>query len=84
VKWVAGTLVTLSASYGAGGSRVAPELARRLGVPLLDRVISATVAEPLAVSQDEELAAEESIGRVLHGVAAERVIWGAQPIRQLK
>jgi cytidylate kinase len=75
------TLVTLSASYGAGGSRVAPELAQRLQVPLLDRVISVTVAERLAVSPDQELAAEESIGSSLHrltyGVAAAGVIWGA-------
>jgi cytidylate kinase len=75
------TLVTVSASYGAGGSRLAPQLAQRLGVPLLDRVVSATVAERLAVSVDEALAAEESIGSGLHrlslGVAAVRVIWGA-------
>jgi cytidylate kinase len=74
------TLVTLSASYGAGGSRIAPELAQRLEVPLLDRVISVTVAERLAVSVEEETAAEESIGSVLHrltfGVAAAGVIWG--------
>ena len=31
------TLVTISASYGAGGSRVAPALAERLGVPFLGR-----------------------------------------------
>ena len=30
-------LVTVSASYGAGGSVVAPALANRLGVPFLDR-----------------------------------------------
>ncbi len=27
------TIVTIAAYYGAGGSRVAPELARRLDVP---------------------------------------------------
>ena len=31
------TLITVSASYGAGGSRVAPALARRLAVPFLGR-----------------------------------------------
>jgi cytidylate kinase len=31
------TLVTISATYGAGGSRIAPRLAERLGVPLLGR-----------------------------------------------
>ncbi len=41
-------VVTLSASYGAGGSVVGPTLARRLGVPFLDRAIPAAVAEELA------------------------------------
>ena len=31
------TLVTVAAFYGAGGSRVAPALAERLGVPFLGR-----------------------------------------------
>ena len=43
------TVVTLSASYGAGGSHVGPRLADRLGVAFLDRVIPTTVAERLAV-----------------------------------
>ena len=33
-------LVTVSASYGAGGSEVAPALAERLGVRFVDRVVS--------------------------------------------
>lgn len=32
------SVITVSATYGAGGSIVAPALARRLGVPLLGRV----------------------------------------------
>jgi cytidylate kinase len=35
-------LVTVSASYGAGGSVVAPALARRLGVPFLQRATTST------------------------------------------
>jgi cytidylate kinase len=35
-------LVTLSATYGAGGSVVAPRLADRLGLPFADRLIPAT------------------------------------------
>ena len=35
-------LVTVSASYGAGGSVVAPELARRLGVPFLQRATTSS------------------------------------------
>jgi cytidylate kinase len=37
-------LVTISASYGAGGSVVAPALARRLGVPFLQRATSSAGA----------------------------------------
>lgn len=41
-------LVTISASYGAGGSVVAPALAKRLGVPFLQRATSSagTANEP--------------------------------------
>jgi len=55
-------LVTLSASYGSGGSRVGPALAERLGVDFLDRAIPAKVAERLAVSLDAALAHDESLG----------------------
>jgi cytidylate kinase len=55
-------VVTLSASYGAGGSRIGPALAERLGVEFLDRAIPARVAERLAVSLDAALAHDESLG----------------------
>jgi cytidylate kinase len=55
-------LVTLSASYGAGGSQVGPALAERLGVDFLDRAIPARVAERLAVSLDAALAHDEALG----------------------
>ncbi len=42
--------VTISAGYGAGGSIVAPMVAERLGLPLLDRAISVAVAAQLNVS----------------------------------
>jgi cytidylate kinase len=45
--------VTISAGYGAGGSIVAPEVARRLGMPLLDRAISSHVAAQLHVTVQE-------------------------------
>jgi cytidylate kinase len=54
--------VTISSSYGAGGSVVAPMVAERLGVQLLDRAISATVAAQLhvTVKEAEEGAANRS------------------------
>jgi len=45
--------VTISAGYGAGGSVVAPAVARLLELPLLDRAISARVAAQLHVSVQE-------------------------------
>jgi cytidylate kinase len=45
--------VTISAGYGAGGSLVAPRVARLLDLPLLDRAISARVAAQLHVSVSE-------------------------------
>ena len=45
--------VTISAGYGAGGSIIAPEVARQLGLPLLDRAISSHVAAQLQVSVQE-------------------------------
>jgi cytidylate kinase len=59
------TLVTLSASYGAGGSRLGPDLAAHLGVPFLDRAIPSAVAEHLAVPLDEALEHDESPGSLL-------------------
>jgi cytidylate kinase len=45
--------VTVSASYGAGGSIIARRVAGRLGYPLLDRAISARIADELNVSVEE-------------------------------
>src|ERR1700722_6547585 len=45
--------VTISAGYGAGGSIIAPAVARELGLPLLDRAISSHVAAQLQVSVQE-------------------------------
>lgn len=55
------TVVALSAAYGAGGSQVGPALAKRLGVPFVDRAIPLGVAQrldvdlPTAQEHDEQL-----------------------------
>jgi cytidylate kinase len=58
-------LITLSASYGSGGSRIGPDVAAALDVPFLDRAIPAAVAEHLDLPADEVLAHEESAGSLL-------------------
>jgi hypothetical protein len=55
-------LVTISASYGAGGSQIGPALAQRLGVEFLDRAIPTRVADRLQVPIDDALAHDESLG----------------------
>ena len=63
------TIVTVSASYGAGGALVGPQLAERLGVPFLDRAIPSEVAQRLAIPLDEAAARDDSIGSLLTRVA---------------
>ena len=54
-------VVTVSASYGAGGSVIAPRLAERLGLPFLDRLVtSATASGPADTPTPEHLSDEEA------------------------
>jgi len=67
------TLVTISASYGSGGSRIAPAVAERLRVPFL--------ARPPAPDLDpEECACDESggsgPGHLLSRIASLAIAWG--------
>jgi cytidylate kinase len=68
------TLITLSAPYGAGGSQVGPEVARRLGVPFVDRAVPTAVAERLSVPLDEAVERDESAG----GVLTRMTVWLGQ------
>jgi MFS family permease len=54
-------VVTISASFGAGGTEVGPAVARRLGLPFLDRAISFRVAELLGLSPAEVLAHDQQV-----------------------
>jgi cytidylate kinase len=64
-------VVTISATYGTGGSVIGPEVARRLGVPFVDRAIPNAVAEQLGCTLEEALVhddkAEHGLGRLLAG-----------------
>jgi cytidylate kinase len=51
--------VTIAASYGSGGSLIAPAVADRLGLPLLDRGIPASLATELDGPLMEALADDE-------------------------
>src|SRR3954454_15943287 len=52
-------VVTLSASFGAGGSVVGPQVAEALDLQFLDRAIPVAVAEALAVPMSDVIAHDE-------------------------
>jgi hypothetical protein len=58
-------VVTVSASFGAGGAEIAPAVAVRLGLPFHDRVIPAQVAGRLGVPVAEAEANDETVARGL-------------------
>ncbi|HEX2074803.1 MAG TPA: cytidylate kinase-like family protein [Geodermatophilus sp.] len=63
-------VVTISASYGAGGAEVAPAVAERLGLPFHDRAIPARVAGRLGVTLAEAEENDEKIARGLWRLVA--------------
>jgi hypothetical protein len=71
-------LVTVSASYGAGGSVVAPALAQRLGVPFLPRATTTTgglvagepCAEQLATDEADLMPAHRLLASLTHAMPA--------------
>jgi cytidylate kinase len=76
-------VVTISASYGAGGAYVGPRLAERLEVPFVDRAIPNEVAQRLAVPLTEALHHDESAGtvfeRFVRVLAPAGIAFGARP-----
>ena len=77
-------VVTISASYGAGGAHVGPRLAERLGVPFVDRAIPNEVAQRLSVPLAEAVQHDESAGtvfeRFIRMLAPAGMAFGARPI----
>ena len=63
-------LITVSASYGAGGSVVAPALADRLGLPFLQRVTTSEGHPAKPGPCDEQLSAEEVKATPVHRLLA--------------
>jgi cytidylate kinase len=66
-------IVTLSASFGSGGSIIGPQVAEELGLPFLDRAIPVAVAEALAVPMTDVMAHDErrssGLGRLFASLA---------------
>ena len=66
-------VITLSASFGAGGSIIGPRVAEALGLQFLDRAIPSAVAEALAVPMADVMAHDErrtsGMGRLFASLA---------------
>jgi cytidylate kinase len=54
-------IVTISATYGAGGAFVGPAVAQRLGVAFVDRAIPVAVANDLGIPVDDALSRDERV-----------------------
>ena len=77
-------VVTISASFGSGGSLIGPAVAERLAIPFVDRAIPAAVADSLAVPLDRALAHDQQlpsgIVRVLSKMASAVIPIGVAPM----
>lgn len=62
-------VVTISASFGAGGSIVGPKVAQRLGLPFLDRAIPVAAARRLQLPDSVAAALDEHAPSVLERLA---------------
>ncbi len=66
--------VTVAATYGAGGSVIAPAVAKRLGLPFIDRAIPVAVAEeidePLEAALCDDVDHTPRVARLLDRVLA--------------
>lgn len=80
-------IVTISASYGAGGSQVGPEVAGILELLFVDRAIPASVAHKLGVSLDDAEAQDETVAgglwRAISSMALVPDLSGAGPLAAL-
>ena len=56
-------LVTVSATYGTGGSVIAPRLAESLGLPFIDRLITADMSEDAARRERQDQLAQADPSR---------------------
>jgi cytidylate kinase len=76
-------VVTISATYGAGGTVVGPAVAERLGVPFVDRAIPVTVASDLGITVDDALSRDETVkgwvSRMLAATAPLSAEWMVGP-----
>jgi cytidylate kinase len=77
-------VVTISASYGAGGSEIGPAVAAALGLPFVDRAVPAGVARkldvPLDLAEQRDETTARGLWRVISSMALVPEMAGAGPM----
>jgi cytidylate kinase len=77
-------VVTVSASYGAGGSEIGPAVAEALGLPFVDRAVPAGVARkldvPLDLARQRDETTDRGLWRVISSMALVPEMAGAGPL----
>jgi cytidylate kinase len=63
-------VVTLSATFGAGGPIIGPAVAERLGVPFFDRAVTRLVAQKLGIPLEHAQSRDERVKGLLARVLA--------------
>jgi cytidylate kinase len=75
--------VTIAATYGAGGSVVAPAVAKRLGLPFIERAIPVEVAErinqPLEAALADDTDHTSRVGRLLDMMISTTALFAGVP-----
>jgi len=76
--------VTIAATYGAGGSLIGPAVAKRLGLPFVDRAIPASlvrkIREPLTAALADDSATRSEVGRLLNSALSYTGLFAGVPI----
>jgi cytidylate kinase len=70
-------VVTISASFGAGGTVVGPQVADRLGLPFLERILSPAMVRGASRGEASEERPERLISRIVDALAGMPFVLGA-------
>jgi len=76
--------VTIAATYGSGGSIIGPAVAKRLGLPFVDRAIPTSLIEtihgPLVAALADDSEPRSAVDRVLNSALNYSGLWVGVPI----
>jgi hypothetical protein len=76
--------VTIAATYGAGGSIIGPEVAKRLGLPFVDRAIPTALVEkihgPLVEALADDSNRTSGVGRLLNSALSYSGLFAGVPL----